>query len=164
MSISELLLNEHKPWLNIRVNNTTVDGVLSGGVMYPSTVISATGPTNLGINSSGGIFALPRATANIVITLPPPTIGGLTFKFILSATPDGTHTITITSSSTTGTLNGFWITGATAVNSFNGATNIILGATTANARIGDYCDVYSTGNQWYVRASSNGSASAWSSS
>lgn len=127
-------------------------------------VISLDATSNVTLTSadSGSVIYIPRTTASSTITLPAAK-EGLNFKFILTGTPDGAaHTRTI-SSAVAGELNGFYIGVAAApvMVSFTGKNSLILGATTANAAVGDYADFFCDGTSWYIRASTNGTASGW---
>jgi hypothetical protein len=45
MSVNQLTLDQRKPWLNVRVNNLTVDGTITGGTGTADTVrVSGTIP------------------------------------------------------------------------------------------------------------------------
>jgi hypothetical protein len=62
MSLNRLVENTFKPWLNIRVNNLTVDGTITGGGIIPFD------PT---VRESGTIPALsPNPSLFATVTLP----------------------------------------------------------------------------------------------
>lgn len=47
MSVNQLTLNQHKPWLNVRVNNLTVDGTFTGSGGGLVSSVTATVPLNV---------------------------------------------------------------------------------------------------------------------
>lgn len=133
---------------------------LNGYGQHPMPVVSlpAASNTTLTANQSGQVFLLPQATANNTITLPAVQVG-LKFKFICSATANGSNTQTI-ASATAGQINGF-IIGASVVNKA-AANSVVLSATAANVKAGDRVEFTSDGSVWFVEAFSSGTANGWS--
>jgi hypothetical protein len=127
---------------------------------YKTTTLAAAASTTL-TSTDVGVLYVPQQTANNVVTLPA-VAAGLHFKFICTATANGTNTLTI-SGAATGLLNGYYdgVVAAPVKVSFTAKDSLILGATAANLKPGDWAEFDCNGTAWYVRASSNGTASAW---
>lgn len=160
MSVAELLENKVKPWLNIRVAGITVDN----GIVYPSDTFSPTvTPQAIANNQTGAVFFLPQATASLTINLVGPFPGGR-FKVYLTAVPDGVHTVTFHSTGANMSGNAVGVAAGLVAVPFAGVTNIILGATAANAKVGDWVEFISTGTGYLVQAWSSGTAAAWTTS
>lgn len=159
MSVSELLDDELKPWCNIRVNSLKADG----GITYPQHTFSPTTTPQSISSSQNGIFLLPQATATLTINLPAPSAGN-SFTVYLTGVPDGTNTVTFHSTGTNMSGHRCGVAAGIVATSFSGVTNIILGATAANAKVGDYVSFVSTGTTYLVEAWSSGTADAWSTS
>lgn len=79
MSLNQLIENTYKPWLNVRVNNLTVDGVL------PTASLSTTdgGPTLM------QVAGLPPASANNIYRCIVSRIGKM-YTFVFHIRTDGT--------------------------------------------------------------------------
>jgi hypothetical protein len=141
--------------------NALVDGTF--GARALTGAMPAAANTTMTVSQSGTKYTLPAATANNTITLPALT-AGLEFEFYLSAVPNGTNTHTITSGAAN--MQGHIIAVAAGLvpTTATGRTNIILGATAANAKVGDYCKLWCDGTNWYYSCLSSGTAAAWSTS
>ena len=143
--------------------NQAVSQVVDGKFNYSSAVVvlPATGTTTISSSQSGTIFSLPQATANTIINLPA-VAAGLNFKFVVAATADGAHTQTITA--TAGTPIIGLLLGLTA--GFNtakaAAISLVLSATAANVKVGDYAQLTCDGTNWSVQAFSSETACGWS--
>ena len=61
MSVNQLTLDQRKPWLNVRVNNLTVDGTFSGGSL-PANNVRASGSIAIGAPSQSFITAVLPST------------------------------------------------------------------------------------------------------
>jgi hypothetical protein len=133
------------------------------GVTPVVSLAAATASQTLTVAQSGSIVFLPQCTVNTTVTLPSAT-AGFNCRVQLTAVPDGSHTVTFTNGGAN--LSGVRIGVAAALVpvAATAQTNLILGSTAANAKVGDYVDFSSDGSKIYYRAFSSGTADAFSTS
>ena len=129
----------------------------------PIVVLPAAANTTITQAQSGSVFYIPQATANNTISLPA-LLAGLNFKFIVQATADGTHTNTIAATAAICSGNITSVAAGLTATLITTKTNLILSATAANVKPGDYADFYCDGTNWWIRAYTAGTAAGWSSS
>lgn len=148
------------------INDAGSDSTILTGTSA-ATVLSSSLDTTLSASQSGQVFFLRQQTANNTITLPAiPSSGSLNFKFIVTATANGTNTCTI-SSATAGKMTGHIIgpTSDADIVTFADKDSVILSATAANVKPGDYMECWSAGgtvDRWFCRCVSAGTAVGWS--
>jgi hypothetical protein len=127
--------------------------------------LSITASTTLTALQSGSLLDIGvSTTTNRTITLPT-AAKGLNYEFYLSVAPSGTYTVTISGAAAT-LLNGnYTVPGAAAyvaATAFAAKTSLILGATAANGKPGDFARFYCVdGTNWLVEAQSTGAATGW---
>jgi len=125
-----------------------------------TVTLSAIANTTITTAQSGQVFFIPQQTVSNTITMPAAFAGG-NYKFICTATADGTHTLTM--SPPTSICNGqtIGVVGGLVPVAFTTKASLILGATAANLKTGDWCTWDSDGTSWFITAYSSGIASAW---
>lgn len=151
MSISELTV----PGNNFLINTQSQQPVVSLAATTAAQTISA--------SQSGSLFVLPQCTVATTITLPAAT-AGFNCRVVLSAVPDGTHTVTFAGPATHLSGAHIGVAAGLVATAAAGVSNLILGATAANCKIGDYIDFFSDGSLMYYRAFSSGTADAFTTS
>ncbi len=126
--------------------------------------LPATGTTGILATQSGSIFTMQQASGNCTINLPLPSTG-LSFKFLVIATSNGSNTQAITATSAILFGNILGPGGAdTDVLLINASTTLTLSATANNVKSGDWLEFNSDNTNWYVTGVSAGSALGWAAS
>jgi hypothetical protein len=155
-----------KNLVNIGTLRSTGASVFESTVNGRVKVIAAAAAADrtLTADESGSIIVLPAATANNTITLPAHS-SGLNYKFVLGAVPNGTNTWVI-SATDADTMSGtaYGVIAAPVGVSATLSDIITINATAANARVGDWLEVFSDGSIWYYTAWSNGTAALFTAS
>ena len=110
-------------------------------------IIAVNAATTLTPAQSGSIIAVSTAAGGAyTITLPPPALAGLNYKFVI-ANKTAANNVAITSA-TAATLQGVVLGAATAAAATN---NVTATLTQANLHIGDWCDIVSDGTNYHIR-------------
>ena len=157
MSLAELLQPILHPWAKLYAQSLASS--------KPVVTLPAAANTTLTQVQSGTLFLIPQQTASNTVNLPAPASGnaGVVYYFQVTATADGSHTLTISSGSTT--LYGYLFSqpsSTATMTLISGSTNIILSSTANNVKIGDTLSLTSDGTHWGVNAvSGSTSAAAW---
>lgn len=181
MSLFQLILNQFKPGLNIRVNNLTSDGNVtlsslpskevlatdsSGKIIAGSSVsnfvsLPNNGNSVLTTSQSGTTFLLGTPTNSITISLPAPTLG-VYYYFYLIAPSSANFTRTIYYPTTAVAVHrGIYNNAGAAAftNTASGNHGIIQLINTGVT--GDWAYVWSDGTNWYFNTQSTGAGLVW---
>jgi hypothetical protein len=141
MSLNELLENQVKPWLNIRVENLVVDGY----AISVSSVFGLTGGSNP-VNSQGGHqYELSGFTGGATLTLGSVVPDGQVLTFVVDAVMVGACTISAGSGIISGNFVGS--TGSGVNKNYSSASNLVVGTT---ASVGDFFQLRSANGLWLV--------------
>lgn len=138
MSLNELLLNQVKPWCNLRINNLVTDGYS----INESSVVGLTGGSNPANAQGNHQYVLSGFTGGANLTLGSVSPDGQVLDFVVGATMAGACTIVAGG----GILNGT-ILGNTGNKVYISATQIVVGTT---AKIGDKFQLRSANSFWSV--------------
>ena len=141
MSLNELLLNQVKPWCNLRINNLVEDG-------YPvpvSSTVGLTGGSNP-FNSQGNHqYELGGFTGGGTLTLGSVNPDGQVLDFLVVQAMAGACTIACGSGLVNGNILG--VSGGVIGKNYSGATNVVVGTT---ASVGDKFQLRSGNSLWGV--------------
>lgn len=143
--------------------DTSNDCNIKLGIEKVVSLSASSTSQSLTISQSGALVFVPACSANVVLSIPAPT-AGMFFRFILTASPNGSNTFTIQSTGAnmkgvrTGVAGGLISTAASSV------TNLILGSTAANAKPGDSVVITSDGTTTYYQSYTSGTADGFSTS
>ncbi len=113
---------------------------------------SFTSPTvsrTLTTAENGNILLIPNLTAAITLTLPA-VIPGLTYTFIINASP--TNGFGCTVQSTSANLFGPQYAAGGVGLGIVGATRFVFSGNVANTKVGDRVSVFCDGTNWHVKA------------
>lgn len=141
MSLNELLLNQVKPWCNIRVNHTVEDA-------YPVAVSATTGltggsnPYNAQTNHQ---YELSGFTGGGTLTLGSVSPDGQFLDFVVSGTMAGAATVAAGSGIISGNILG--VSGGVIGKNYSSASNVVVGTT---ASVGDKFQLRSANGLWCV--------------
>jgi hypothetical protein len=140
MSLNELLLDQRKPWLNVRLENLVVDG-------YAVSISGATGLTggsSSGISQQDHQYNLSGFTGGATLTLGSASPDGQVLVFVVGSTMAGACTI---AGATTGLMNGNILGQSGASKNYSGANSVVVGT---SASVGDTFQLKSVNNKWSV--------------
>lgn len=133
------------------------------GIKKVVSIAAATTSQSLSQAQSGSLVLIPQVSANVTITLPS-VLAGLSYRFVCTATANGSNTCTIAAGSAIIKGSNIAVAAGLVPVTTTGASNIVLGATAANLKNGDWCQLECDGTNWFYYAASSGTAAAWTTS
>lgn len=165
MSLTDLIRDEEKTWLTGRMESLKLDEGLEfvNGNLEDINILPANTNSSLSISDSGKTYFIPTQTSSNVLTLPDVGNTGARFEFIVRAKPDGSHTLSIGPTGTAKMSGNCVGVGAALAAVASSAKNyLVLSATANNVNVGNYANIVSDGNQYFVYAFSSGTSQGWS--